>query len=332
MKRGVKNVCGVSVLAMIAGGAIVLAGPIDPPAGPVKSTYKTLNEIEPRTAINATNTPGDASAQYVITQPGSYYLTGDLAITSGAGVSIRSSNVRIDLNGFALRKAGAIPEIAIEIPDDGLTYRAIDVRNGSVTGSFAQGGIMLGEGEACRVSDVTVTGVPDVGIDVGPAGVIERSVAAYCKIGLSASQAEVLDCVASNCSSLGISLLGSRARGCLSRRSGDWGFLANTRSVVEDCVARDNDSGGPGGGIYVFGQGNRIDGNTVTGGWSGIALDSGATDALVTRNNVTGAHAGWAYLMFDQGSGSFPNNHIAQILSHPTSQFNSSNAWANFEY
>jgi hypothetical protein len=43
----------------------------------VASTYKTLSEIEPRIALNQANTPGSASKLFRITQPGSYYLTGN---------------------------------------------------------------------------------------------------------------------------------------------------------------------------------------------------------------------------------------------------------------
>ena len=46
-----------------------------PPAGPVASTPGP----EPRTAVNAASTPGDADSLYRITQPGSYYLTENLA-------------------------------------------------------------------------------------------------------------------------------------------------------------------------------------------------------------------------------------------------------------
>ena len=65
----------LSLLALAVGGAIAalaLAGPLNPPAGPVTSTYKTLTEVEPRIAINLTNTPGDANSVFKITQRGSY--------------------------------------------------------------------------------------------------------------------------------------------------------------------------------------------------------------------------------------------------------------------
>ena len=39
-----------TVLLLAAAAAFTIAGPLTPPAGPVASTYKTLSEVEPRTA------------------------------------------------------------------------------------------------------------------------------------------------------------------------------------------------------------------------------------------------------------------------------------------
>ena len=44
-------------------------GPLTPPPGPVLPTMKTLDQIEPRTPIDATHTPGDATNQFIISQP-----------------------------------------------------------------------------------------------------------------------------------------------------------------------------------------------------------------------------------------------------------------------
>ena len=66
-------------LALSASAGLLIAGPLTPPAGPVGPTYKTLSEVEPRTALNAANTPGDASNLFIISQPGSYYLTGPIS-------------------------------------------------------------------------------------------------------------------------------------------------------------------------------------------------------------------------------------------------------------
>ena len=69
---------------LITAAGLVVAGPLTPPAGPVASTYKTLSEVEPRIAINAANTPGNAANLFIINQPGSYYLTGNIAVPQNA--------------------------------------------------------------------------------------------------------------------------------------------------------------------------------------------------------------------------------------------------------
>src|SRR5438034_11001068 len=79
------------------------AGSLTPPAGPITGTMKSITEVEPRIAINATNTPGDTNSLFKITQPGSYYLTGNIAgVASKHGIEIVASGVTLDLNGFDL--------------------------------------------------------------------------------------------------------------------------------------------------------------------------------------------------------------------------------------
>src|SRR5947208_16830687 len=52
-------------------------GSLTPP-GPPTPTFKTLQQVEPRTPIDATHTPGEGDNQFVINSPGSYYLTGNI--------------------------------------------------------------------------------------------------------------------------------------------------------------------------------------------------------------------------------------------------------------
>ncbi|HRJ49802.1 MAG TPA: hypothetical protein PKU91_04680, partial [Phycisphaerales bacterium] len=93
-----------AALGTVIGAMAVSAGPLDPPAGPVAGTYKTLTEVEPRIAINAVNTPGGANSLFRITQPGSYYLTGNITGVIGKhGIEIAASGVTIDLMGFDLQ-------------------------------------------------------------------------------------------------------------------------------------------------------------------------------------------------------------------------------------
>ena len=57
---------------------------------------------EPRIAINTASTPGDADSVFRITQPGSYYLTGNTSgVAAKHGIEIDASDVTLDLMGRA---------------------------------------------------------------------------------------------------------------------------------------------------------------------------------------------------------------------------------------
>ena len=56
---------------------IVLAASLTPPGAPAP-TMKSLAQIEPRTAVNAANTPGDAGNLFIISNSGSYYLAANV--------------------------------------------------------------------------------------------------------------------------------------------------------------------------------------------------------------------------------------------------------------
>ena len=120
-----------AALTLSAAG-LLFAGPLDPPVGPITPTFKTLTEVEPRIAINATNTPGDLNNLFKITQRGSYYLTGNITGVAGKnGIEITASGVTLDLNGFELI---GIPAMG---PVDGVSMfnsgpLNVTVRNGSV--------------------------------------------------------------------------------------------------------------------------------------------------------------------------------------------------------
>ena len=90
-----KYLCLAVGLCLFA--SIGFCGQDDPlgPPGSDAARMKNLNQIEPRTIIS--------SLPYVITNRGSYYLTGSLTATVGTnGIVIAANDVTIDLNGFML--------------------------------------------------------------------------------------------------------------------------------------------------------------------------------------------------------------------------------------
>ncbi len=79
------------MLACLA-GVVFGQGSLTPPGAPAP-TMKTLDQVEPRTAIS--------SLPYTITQPGSYYVSKDLT-SVGDGITIAADNVTLNLMGFTL--------------------------------------------------------------------------------------------------------------------------------------------------------------------------------------------------------------------------------------
>ena len=77
-------------------------GSLTPPGAPAP-TMKSLDQVEARTAILNT------SSLVKITQPRSYYLTGNLTVSSGDGIDILTNGVTLDLNGFTIRSTAASP-------------------------------------------------------------------------------------------------------------------------------------------------------------------------------------------------------------------------------
>ncbi len=329
--------CGaaaLSVLTALALSGVARAGNLTPPAGNVSGTMKTLDQVEARIPI-----PGGVNpAPFVITQPGSYYLTGNRVHTQNVSHSIKItvSNVTLDLNGFtiAAQNGGSGAYAIMDQGDSGEQpdLVGIVVRNGIVAGpGWYDAGIALGYTQGSRVENVTAQGIDGTGIYVGEGGLVIDSVATQCDNGFGGDRATFMRCSAYNNRDRGFNLYRSTARECVANNNFTYGFVANYRSVVESCVANDNRPAGPGAGIYVFGDGCRIDSNTLSGNYIGIFLDSAATNAVVTRNSVRPG-SGWPYSMTGQTQGNFPNNHVAQVITDPVNQFTSTNTWANFAH
>jgi len=163
--------------------AVHAQGPLAPPPGAPAPGMKTLTQIEPRTDL--ATVPGGAGYMHIINQSGSYYLSGNLNVTTSDGILMAASGVTLDLNGFSIfRSSGsAATGAAINLASSGLAN--IWIKNGHITSgvtynSGADGDQFTGSGflygirensfpdpENVRVSHLHVSGCDLNGIDLG---------------------------------------------------------------------------------------------------------------------------------------------------------------------
>lgn len=223
-------------------------GSLTPPAGPPAPVMKSLAQIEPRTDV--VTLPIGLNGAYSITQPGSYYLTANLVGGAAiSGIEIKTNNVTIDLNGFALIGAGGIRGICV----NGTGFQRIAVRNGRVTGYYS--GIdcasVLGTNNNVTVEDVQVVGFGGTGkgITCGEGLQVRR-----CQISgfspsssaaiIAGSAAQISDClVQSNYAGI---MVGSNSvlRAVIARSHSIYGISVGSESQVLDCEATSNGSDG----------------------------------------------------------------------------------------
>ena len=289
-------------------------GSLTPPGAPAP-TMKTLDQAEPRIEINATNTPGDADSLFRISQPGAYYLTGNITgVTALKGIEIAASNVTIDLNGFLLMGVGGTLD---GISASG-TRTNITIRNGAISG-FGQDGIDLFADGLCTgalLENLHVSNNTLDGITTGVATVVRNCTAngngasGFNPLGASL----VVNCSAANNIADGFATgtPGALIIGCIARGNDGDGFSVALGSLVADCAAiqntgdgiqvfadctvrgntcTGNGSGGDGAGIHVINNDNRIEGNSCTDADRGIDVDAGGN--FIVRNTCSGNTTNW---------------------------------------
>lgn len=321
---------------------VALAGSLEPPGPPAapSPTMKALDVIEPRIPVEWL--PGSADALHVISQPGSYYLTGNLQGEAGkSGIFIDADDVVLDLGGFDV--AGGIGTLygvytrfdaanvvvhngtvgnwerdgVAVMCSNGLVYDVVSAGNG-------WNGIVLWVGNVIRSAGLSNG---DSGIRVDGPGTIER-------------------CTGQGNGNAGIKVVGGvLVRACQAQWNGT-GFLNDWAMRLVDSVAAENAFGvstyidafvsrcnlsrnDTGLEIRGGGQRNRIDGNHFTGNAIGLSIDDTASRNLIIRNtardNLYGSYVipppnTWGPIVNVDGAGDISS---VAGADHP---------WANFEF
>ncbi|MBX9735855.1 MAG: hypothetical protein K2X32_02925 [Phycisphaerales bacterium] len=199
---GAAGLVGVAAIASVARG-----GPLTPPVGPITSTGKTLDQIEPRTDVRTL--AGNASAMHVISQPGSYFLSANLNVPSGmSGILINSSNVTLDLNGFAVRGVdGSLHAIRASSDPGPDQIRNIAVLNGLIE-NFDNNGIDAADSSVGQRYEGLSIRECGTGMYIWQA-IVSRCRMVDCGTAMIAYESNITECGINNCGG-GYSLVNSR--------------------------------------------------------------------------------------------------------------------------
>ena len=250
-------------------------GSLTPPGSPAP-TMKTADQIEPRTIVNAVNTPGNSQNMFIITQPGSYYLTTNLVGVSGKnGIKIVTNNVTLDLNGFVLQGMSGSYS-GIDIPG---AQTNITVRNGSISGWGSDGLESDSSSSVNMVFERLNVSDTGAGILIEGVGVVRdcncqnnvfAGIACY-GVGI------ISGCTADN-NYNGISIGSGTVSGCTADNNED-GITVNS-GTVSGCTANNND----GDGINV--SSGTVSGCTADNNYIGISIGSGTVSGCNVYGNA----------------------------------------------
>lgn len=264
-------------------GWVAMAGDLEPHVPPGTPTMKPLYEIEPRRSIYAEMLP------LTIDEDGSSWYFAESIRTSGGGITVSATNVTIDLMGFHLAgDSGHGPGITTN------GFWGVTIRNGQILG-WDKGIKLWGSslvvdvrvsdsllscieaGDGSRVIDSEAFGCGQHGIVVN-AGSIVRGCVVHAN-GENGIWSTWYDAG-------GIVLQGSLIVGNSVHSNSRNGIRVDGHATVLGNHVRFNDWRTTEGkaGIWVYGEGNRIEGNHITANNVGIDLDG--SDNIIIKNTI----------------------------------------------
>jgi hypothetical protein len=223
-------------------------GSLTPPPGAPAPVMKTLDQIEARKPIPATVTPGPGP-YFIITQPGSYYLTGNITVTSADAIRITAlSDVSIDLNGFTIKSTQSGGSSGAGVLCNS-SFSRLTVSNGQITNNTLQNGfyngiVSTGILSEALIRNVSVWGMSSTGIFLDMRGIVENCSAVQCGgVGIFASNGSVRNSITNSNTGHGVDALGGTVTSCVSSQNGQDGIQA-IGGVVTQCRVMDNSNNG----------------------------------------------------------------------------------------
>jgi hypothetical protein len=308
-------------LLLAAATSVLAQGPLMPPGLPA-ATMKSLDQIEARTAIPKSPAVPVAGPHYTISQPGSYYLTGNVEVASGNGINITASNVTLDLNGFALISKTVSPAAgyAINLAAD---LRSIEIKNGRITGGTVRtytgpkpwNATFAGPGWIRGIQDVDASPATGVllsyltveqcaanGIDLDGSSILQHITAtSNGDTGIFASYGSVTNAAATSNGAYGISASNGSVANSTASSNGTYGISASNGSVTNATATSNGTYGiyasygsvtnatayGNGNvGIYAF-SGSVTNSSAISNFKSGITVNAGVAAHCVANGNST---------------------------------------------
>lgn len=249
-------------------------GPLTPPGAPAP-TMKSLDQVEARRPIPPSPDTPVSGPHYTITEPGSYYFTGNVTVTDGPGIVIEADNVTLDLNGFTLACSASSQVSA----------------SGIDAGSAGHGSnLTIANGNIISKSTVYFSGTTAAGwyygIAVGPIATPEihnLKVSGMVISGIYAAAGSVFQCSVSNCTA------GIRAA-VVSQSTANWSWVAAIQAASFVSQSRGHSLNAQ--GIYAgtvtecegIGKTHGIEAQTVSNSMGDASSNPGASYGIYCKN------------------------------------------------